>query len=140
MKRRTFLQLIGLTAAPIPPLVGADLGRALADTEAELETGETLIRVQTSIRPFHFKVPVTYELNSSGMLTCDPGQKHIEMEVLEDMRVEKVEVRIHPKLSEFYKSIGEERRWFDLPITATDCGKGTILTVSFASSGLYSIC
>ena len=135
MKRRTFLQLIGLTSAPLPVLVGADLGKALTEDE----TGTALIRVKTSIKPFYFKIPVTYRYSSTGTMHCDPAKKDISIEVLEDMKVEKVEVRSHTRLAEFYKSIGLERQWIDIPISPMRCPAGTSVWISFSESGLYTI-
>ena len=135
MKRRTFLQLVGLTAAPIPALVGADLGKALA----EVETSTALLRVTTSIRPFFFKIPVTYQYDSHGNMFCAPIKKWVTIEVMEEMYLEKVEVRSHPKLAEFFKEIGLERQWIDIPITRTLCTAGSDLTISFSRSGLYTI-
>jgi hypothetical protein len=136
MKRRTFLQLLGLTAAPIPPLVGADLGQALT---AEDETGTALIRITTSIKPFYFKIPVKYKSLGNGV-SCFPINNYIDMEAFEDMYVEKIEVRTHHKLAEFYKWIGMERGWIELPTSRHRCMAGETVTVTFSKTGLYSVC
>jgi len=148
VKRRAFLQLVGLTAAPIPALVGADLGKALTETEEPLlvsgEGGTALVKVTTSIKPFFFQIPVVYRTDSS-MVTCHPTARSVDIEVVEGltaegMLVEKVQVRTHGDLAKFYKTLGMERGWMDLPITPIRCSPGDAVTICFAKSGLYSIC
>jgi hypothetical protein len=137
MKRRTFLQILGLTAAPIPALVGADLGKALTEVE---EKDTALIRVSTSIKPVHFKIPVRFENNVGGGTTCYPIKKSIKFLAGEGMRIESIEVRTHPKLAEFYKSIGLERGWVGLPIKPVDITENGGVTIAFSESGLYTAC
>ena len=134
MKRRTFLQIIGLTAVPIPPLVGADLGTALVEEVSDT----TVIRVTTSIKPFHFKIPVTYEYLPEGGLMCGSPQKIINFEVLEDMEVTKVEALTHPKLAEFYRSVGVDRGWVSMPIDPIKAEAGSTVTLMFGK--IYQIC
>ena len=138
MKRRTFLQILGLTAAPISPLVGADLGQALT---AAGKADEALLRVRTSKGPLHFEIPVVWVNNPEGGTACHPIKKALKMvSGVGDMRVEGMEVMTHPKLAKFYKSVGLERGWVPLQITPVDIPAMSFVTMDFSERGLYSIC
>lgn len=138
MERRTFLQLIGLTATPLLPLVGSDLGAALTDTEAEKDSA--IVRVITSLGVHHFKIPVRFENNPDGGMTCHPIKKSFAMVVgKEGMLIKKMETRMHPELTAFYKSIGLERGWLNVPIPSTFVPELSTVTFELSSNGLYSI-
>jgi len=138
MKRRSFLQLIGLTAAPLLPLVGTDLGAALTDIEDE--KSNALIRVTTSLGIHYFKIPIRFENYSDGGTACHPIANKFTMEVgAEGMLIKRMEVRMHPELTAFYKSIGLERGWMNMPIVSTFVPKFSSVTFALSSDGLYSM-
>ena len=130
MKNPTFLQILGLATAPIPPLVGADLGKELAREDPKT----TLIRVDTDIRPLTFKIPCQYT-EADGILMCDADD--FTFEAFEELEIQSIWAKAPKKFVEMYKELGVVKKWIKLDTYPVHAYPGDKITITWSSRGLW---
>ena len=112
MKRRTFLKILGYTAAgaavPFTAINADEIEKVVKEPTRETG-GKIIVRVITDIQNFYFAVPYTTEYKDGRMIY--KAVEGITMEVSEPMTVHKIEARID--------LMGMDEMWANIPFTGS---------------------